>query len=538
MRTIYTNGKVYTGELPLCEAFIVEEGKFVFAGTSQEALKWQQEEDEICDLEGKFVCAGFNDSHMHLVNYGNALCSASLAAHTDSLEAVQDAVRAFIDEHQIAPGNWVKGRGWNQDYFTGEKRFPNRHDLDAISTEHPICLTRACGHACVVNSKALELIGVTKETPQVEGGKFELGSDGEPNGVFCDNALDYVYSRLPEPTKEDIKQMILSASKALNSFGVTSSQTDDLLVFNNVPYERIMAAYQELEAEGALTVRVNQQAQFMTVDGIKEFLNQGYHTGWGNEWFRVGPLKLLGDGSLGARTAYMSEPYADDPTSRGIPIFSREHLEEMVCYAHTHGMQVAIHAIGDGILDDIIAAYEKAYELDPRTDCRHGIVHCQIMRPDQLKKFEELSLHAYIQSIFLDYDIHIVEDRVGKEKAKSSYNFKTLFDTVHTSNGSDCPVELPDVMAGIQCAVTRTTIKDQMGPYLPDQALTVQEAIDSFTKEGAHASFEEKIKGQICPGMLADFVVLEENPFTTEADKLSKIKVAATYIGGNCCYRR
>lgn len=332
--------------------------------------------------------------------------------------------------------------------------------------------------------------------------------------------------------------MIISASKALNSFGVTSSQTDDLLVFNNVPYERIMAAYQELEAEGALTVRVNQQAQFMTVDGIKKFLDLGYHTGWGNEWFRVGPLKLLGDGSLGARTAYMSEPYADDPTSRGIPIFSREHLAEMVCYAHTHGMQVAIHAIGDGILDDIIAAYEKAYELAPRTDCRHGIVHCQIMRPDQVKKFEELSLHAYIQSIFLDYDIHIVEDRVGKEKAKSSYNFKTLFDTVHTSNGSDCPVELPDVMAGIQCAVTRTTIKDQIGPYLADQALTVQEAIDSFTKEGAHASFEEELKGQIRPGMLADFVVLEENPLTTEADKLSKIKVAATYIGGNCCYRR
>ena len=148
------------------------------------------------------------------------------------------------------------------------------------------------------------------------------------------------------------------------------------------------------------------------------------------------------------------------------------------------------------------------------------------------------SLPAYIQSIFLDYDIHIVEDRVGAEKAKSSYNFKSLYDMVHTSNGSDCPVELPDVMAGIQCAVTRTTLKDHVGPYLPEQALSVKEAIDSFTVEGAYASFEEYVKGRIREGMLADFVVLEENPFETEADRLREIGIWETYVGGNCCYRR
>ncbi len=538
MKTIYINGIVYTGEMPFCRAFAVEDGRFVYAGTVEGAMSLKDGDDVVCDLDGRFVCAGFNDSHMHLVNYGYSLQMAELASHTESMAAVKNAVKQFIADRGIEKGSWVRGRGWNQDYFTDDKRFPTKQDLDEISSDHPICLTRTCGHACVVNSKALEIIGVTKDTPQIPGGRFELGADGEPNGIFRENAMDLVYSKLPEPTKEDIKKMILAASAALNSYGVTSSQTDDLLVFNNVPYQRILDAYTELEAEGKMTVRVNQQSQFMELDGLKEFIGKGYNTGWGNEWFRIGPLKMLGDGSLGARTAYMSEPYADDASTRGIPIFTREQFEEMVCYANSHHMQVAIHAIGDGILDDILAAYEKALTECPREDHRHGIVHCQIMRPDQIAKFKEFSLHAYIQSIFLDYDIHIVEDRVGAEKAKSSYNFKSLYDMVHTSNGSDCPVELPDVMAGIQCAVTRTTLKDHVGPYLPEQALSVKEAIDSFTVEGAYASFEEDVKGRIKEGMLADFVVLEENPFETEADRLREIGIWETYVGGNCCYRR
>lgn len=536
MRRIYKNGVIYTGEMPLCQAFAVEDGRFVCAGSEEEVMKHKNDDTEICDLDGHFVCAGFNDSHMHLLNFGNTLQMANLAPYTGSLKEVQEAVKQFIREQNIESGKWVRGRGWNHDYFSGEKKFPDRYDLDEISTVHPVCLTRTCGHACVVNSRALELIGVTGDTPQIAGGRFEIGEDGEPNGIFRENAMDLVYSRLPEPDKDDIKAMILTACRALNRYGVTSSQTDDLLVFNNVPYQRILDAYTELEAEGKLTVRVNEQSQFTCLESLKEFIGKGYHTGWGSEWFRIGPLKMLGDGSLGARTAYLSEPYSDDPSTRGIPIFTRQQFEEMIGYAHSHGMQAAIHAIGDGILDDILAAYEKALKEHPRQDHRHGVVHCQIMRPDQIAKFKELSLHTYVQSIFLDYDIHIVEERVGKDRAKSSYNFKTLYQNGHMSNGSDCPVELPDVMAGIQCAVSRTTLRDHMGPYLPEQALNVQEAIDSFTKEGAYASFEEESKGQIKEGMLADFVILSRNPFETDAGSLSRIQVLETYVGGQKVY--
>lgn len=536
MRIIYRNGAVYTGELPLCEAFVTEDGRFVYAGTNEGAMAFKEEGDGIRELKGRFVCAGFNDSHMHLLNYGNALRMADLSAHTTSMGGMKEYMKDFILEHNIRPGTWVKGRGWNHDYFEDGRRFPDRHDLDGISMEHPICLIRTCGHACVVNTKALELTGITKDTPQVEGGRFEVEADGRPNGIFRENAMDLIYGRLPEPTKEDIKEMILAASHALNRCGVTSSQTDDLLAFNNVPYERVLEAYRELEAEGRMTVRVYEQSQFTTLKDLKGFLEKGYHTGWGTPWFKIGPLKMLGDGSLGARSAYLSRPYADDPSTCGIPIFTREQFEEMVGYANSHGMQVAIHAIGDGILDDILAAYEKALKECPRPNHRHGIVHCQITRPDQLRKFEELSLHAYIQSIFLDYDIHIVEERIGKERAASSYNFKTLYETTHTSNGSDCPVELPDVMKGIQCAVTRTTVKDHVGPYLMEQAMSVQQALDSFTVEGAHASFEENEKGRIAPGMAADFVVLDSNPFEVPAGELARIRVEATYVNGVCCY--
>ena len=233
----------------------------------------------------------------------------------------------------------------------------------------------------------------------------------------------------------------------------------------------------------------------------------------------------------------MSEPYADDSSTCGIPVYSQETFDEMIGYAHTHNMQVAIHSIGDGILDRIMNAMEKAQNENPREDARHGIIHCQITRPDQLDRMAKLHLHCYAQTIFLDYDIKIVEDRVGKERASSSYNFKTLMNKgVHVSNGSDCPVELPNVLGGMQCAVTRSTLKEHIGPYLPEEAFTVKEAILSFTTEGARASFEENIKGKIQAGMLADFVVLDENLFETDPYHIHDVKVLETWMNGKRVY--
>ncbi len=532
MKTIYYNGKVYTGELPLVQAFAVEDGKFVFAGNDREAKTLAESGDELVDLQGQFVCSGFNDSHMHLLNYGSSLMSAKLAEHTDSLEHMIQCMQDFATKHPVKGNAWLMGRGWNQDYFTDVKRMPNRYDLDRVSTEVPVIVVRACGHCLAVNSKAIELLGVTAETPQPEGGEIGI-EDGEPDGRFFDNAMDRVYKAIPVPDKAQIKDMIRLACKALNSYGITSSQTDDYCVYRAVPWQTVNEAYQELEESGELTVRVYEQSNFVDLPSLKEFVESGHVTGTGSDTFKIGPLKMLGDGALGARTAYLSRPYADDPSTCGIPVFSQETLDEMITYANAHGMQVAVHTIGDACLDRVLKAYKKALKENPREDHRHGIVHCQITRTDQLEKIAEYGLHVYAQSIFLDYDNHIVEQRVGKELASTSYSWKTLMKKgVSVSNGTDCPVELPDALASMQCAVTRTTLHDHVGPYLPEEGFTVQEALDSYTIRGAEASFEEEVKGQIKPGMMADFVVLGENPFEIDAENIKDIPVCETYMGG------
>ena len=536
MRTIYYNGVVYTGALPLVQSFGEEDGRFFFAGSNEEAVALKREGDRLVDLQGRFVCSGFNDSHMHLLSYGSSLRMAQLADRTGSLSDMLNCLREFRNSRTFRENAWLQGRGWNQDYFADTDRMPNRHDLDKVSTDIPICAVRACGHCLVVNTKALTLLGIGANTPQPAGGRIGM-EEGEPDGRFFDNAMDLIYEAIPAPDKEEVKEMMLAACRSLNAYGVTSSQTDDYCAFHNVPWPLVNEAYRELEAEGRLTVRVYEQSNFTSLEALKAFVEAGNRTGTGSSLFKIGPLKMLGDGALGARTAYLGRPYADDPSTCGIPVFSQEVMDEMVGYANAQGMQVAVHAIGDACLDRVLTAYERAMASHPRKDPRHGIVHCQITRPDQLAKIGRMGLHVYAQSIFLDYDIHMVKERVGEELASTSYSWKTLMEIGATvSNGTDCPVELPDALACIQCAVTRKTLKDQIGPYLPDQAFTVKEALDSYTCGGAYASFEENIKGKISPGMLADFVVLEENPFETPPEKLREIPVRETYLGGRKVY--
>ena len=530
MKTAYVNGQVYTGALPLQQAFSVENGIFAEVGADSQIAAGAH---RIVDLEGRFVCAGFNDSHMHLLNLGQALSVAPLHLYTRSLQEMI----LCLQQMQPGRGGWILGRGWNQDFFADVQRMPNRWDLDRVSLDYPVCAVRACGHAMVINSKALEILGITGNTPQIPGGEIVM-EDGQPNGILFDNAMDLVYAAVPAPTAEDLKSMLRAACAMLNSYGITSCQSDDYCVFQNIPWQTVNTAFRELEESGELTVRVYEQANFTNVTDLARFVEQGNITGTGTEHFKIGPLKMLGDGALGARTAYLSAPYQDDPTTRGLSVFTPEVFDEMIGYANEKGMQVAVHCIGDACLDLVLSSIRKALAAHPRADHRHGIVHCQITRPDQLEQMANLHLHIYAQSIFLDYDLHIVEDRVGKELAQSSYSWKTLMDKgVTVSNGSDCPVELPNVMGGIQCAVTRRDLKGE-GPYLPQEAFTVREALDSFTKAGAKGSFEESIKGEIKPGMLADFVVLGENPFETDPNKLKDIPIIATYLGGKSVFSK
>lgn len=534
MRVVFYNGNVYTGELPLVSAFIVEDGRFTDVGSDEAILKAAEPGDNLINLNGDFVCAGFNDSHMHLLNFGLTLSYAPLYRNTESLKAVMDCMREHLRLHPVSEGQWLCGRGWNQDFFKDTTRMPSRWDLDEVSRDVPIMITRTCGHCCVVNSKLLELAGITSETESPSGGRIGV-ENGEIDGRLYDNAMDILDVCRPIPTKEDIKRMILLAASELNRYGITSAQTDDYCVFRDVPADVVNSAYRELEKAEMLTVRVCEQCNFTEPEALKAFIASG-ETEKGSDFFKTGPLKLLGDGALGSRTAHLSKPYKGTD-SYGFSLFSPEHMKRMVACANAHGMDAAIHAIGDACLDEVLDAIECALRENPRPEHRHGVVHCQVSRADQLERMIRLGVHIYAQTIFLDYDNHIIEKLVPDDLAKTSYCWKTLLKNgLNVSNGSDCPVELPDVMKGIECAVTRTSM-DGTGPYLPDEAFTVREAIDSFTSSSAIASHDECIKGTIKKGMLADFVILGANPFDADARAIHRIPVKATFVGGREVFR-
>lgn len=527
MITCYENARVFTADSHACDCFVVKDGVFAFVGTAGDAHQAFPSAERV-DLHGQFVCPGFNDSHMHLLNLGTILTQAQLASSSlaQMLDVLSDYCAAHPDEE------WILGRGWNQDDFTDEARYPTRDDLDSICPDKPCLITRACGHVAIANSAALRRCGIDTHAPLVDGGRVVTDSAGRPNGVLEENAIDLVTDIIPAPDRTQLKQRLLLAMAHVNRYGITSVQSDDFSS-TKAPFEEVIAAYLELKAEGRMTVRVTQQCLLPNLETLNRFLSLGYRTGWGDHWFRIGPLKLIADGSLGSHTALLNAPYADAPQTCGIAVYTQEALNALVLTAHKAGMQIAIHAIGDGATDRVLNAIEQAQLTCPRSDARHGIVHAQILTQAQADRMQQLNMHAYIQPIFLDYDTTIVYPRLGK-RADEAYPAASLLRRgVTVSGGSDSPVEPPDVLTGIQCAVTRLPVTRAIAaPYLPHEALSLREALLSFTAYGAYASFEETVKGQILPGMLADFTVLGIDPFETDPAYIHKIPVRQTFLAG------
>lgn len=530
MAICYENAQIFTGDQQSADCFVVQDGVFAFVGSKKDGIAAFPDAQHI-DLNGQFVCPGFNDSHMHLLELGCTLTQAQLNLCTDSLADVLRGVSAFAQANPDE--SWILGRGWNHDFFTDQTRYPNRYDLDSVCPDRPCLITRACGHVAVANSCALALAGIDSSATVISGGCIQVDDAKKPTGILEENAIQLVSSLIPAPDREGIKRRLILAMETVAQYGITSVQTDDFCALET-PFEEVIAAYLELKAEGRLTVRITEQCLLPTMDALERFLSKGYCSGWGDDLFRLGPLKLLADGSLGARTAYLNAPYADAPDTQGTAIYPQDDLEALVLRAHQAGMQIAVHAIGDAAADRVLAAIEKAQQIHPREDARHGIVHAQILTKEQIKRMQALHMHAYIQSIFLDYDTQIVFPRLGERRALDAYPARSFLSTgVSFSGGSDCPVEPCDVLKGIQCAVTRKSISHPSNtPYLLHEALTLHEALLSFTHWGAYASFEEERKGLIANGMLADFTVLGIDPFETDPIFIHRIPVRHTYMGG------
>lgn len=527
MKTVYYNGNIYTGEKHV-SAFVVENNEFVYVGNDKEALDMYIDNDIRYDLNGSFVCAGFNDSHMHMLSLGRSLSVARLNEHTNSKKDMYEYLKDYISHNNE---EWIIGMGWNQNDFSDDKNMPNKKELDEICNDRPMYLSRCCGHIVSVNSKALEIANISKDTIVPLGGEIDY-----ENGLLSDSAIVLVKNHVPSPDEEKLKQMIIDAGKYVNSLGITSVQSDDYTLFNTLSFETINNIYKQLEKENKLTVRVYEQCRLKTIDLLKSFLNKGLKTGIGTDMYKLGPLKLLCDGSLGARTAALTKPYHDDPDNLGLLLFTDEQLNEIIKLADENDMQIAVHAIGDKALDQLLNAYGLL--KDKNNTKRHGVVHCQVSRKDQLERITDMHLHVYAQSLFLDTDVYFINDRLSSDLADTSYSWKTLMDKgITISNGSDAPVEMPEVMKGIECAITRSPINNDL-VYLPDQSFTVKQAIDSYTTNSAYASFDENKKGLIKPGYLADFVLLDGDPFNCDSKQIHKIKVKETYLNGKCVYRK
>ena len=541
MITLFKNGNIHTmDEVSTADAFVVKDNKFAYVGTESGAKNFFKNQNFIeMDLKGHFVMPGFNDSHMHFLYFAKSLKNINLTG-VRSIEEIKGRIKENLERREPCDDSWIEGEGWNQDFFIEEKRFPNKFDLDSVTGDIPAVIMRTCFHIGVLNSAALKRVGLNKETAKEYGDLVETLSDGEPNGVIKEGLVSIVKRHIPTIKLETLKNLMDEAQHYALAQGITSIQTDDIgYTIGN--YELLFQAFKELDEEGKLNIRLGEQCLITEIDKLKTFFKKGFNRGYGNNKYRVSCIKLLCDGSLGARTAALRNPYNDAPSTKGIETFTQNELNQLVLLSHKNNCPVAIHGIGDRAIEMALDAIEYAQKNDPAHYPRHGIVHCQVTDEGILRRIQKLNVLTYVQPIFVDFDMYIVYDRVGKELAETSYAWKSMIDKgIHTSLGTDCPVERFDTMPNIYLAVERkNTIREDKKVYLPNEKLTIDEALKAYTIEGAYASGEEHIKGSITKGKLADFILLNKDLYNlTDNEEILNTKVLETYVDGELVYRK
>lgn len=541
MDKILYNGKIYTANTDddFVEAIAIDKNIIKKIGSSKDILKYSTSKTKLINLNKKLVVPGFIDSHMHYLKYCKNKSNVDLRG-VKSIKEIIDRMRRYIEINNIQKGQWVIGVNWNQDFFSDneEKRFPNKFDLDKISEDHNIVLIRTCYHIFCTNNKTMSTAKVDRNTKQPLDGEFMVDKGGNPVGIFCEGAVNLIQKAKEPMNKEELIRILALGSKDLSKHGITSIHTDDLGEDVKSIYD-VLEAYEYLNKNELLNFRIYKQSRLSGCNGLKEFTELGFFTGKGNDRFKIGPLKIMLDGSLGARTAALNQPYKDDKSTRGILAYDTEELEKMVKLAHESKIQIAMHAIGDRAIDQALYCLEKAISGDSNYNLRHGIVHFQITTEEAIKRMKDLKGVVYAQPVFTDYDWNMAPYRINDNLEKTSYSWKSIYDSnINICFSSDAPVESFNVLEGIYHAIS---MKDKQGrpegSWKPDQRLLVSEAIKAFTINGAKASFEENIKGSIELGKLADIVVLSKDIFKCKEEDILKTKVDMTIFNGEIVYK-
>ena len=535
---LFINGEIYSmkKEGEKFQSLGVKDGKITFLGTDEEAKNVSSK--ELIDLKGKMMIPGMADAHLHLYAYCQNLTFVDLS----KVHNINEMINLMKEKvKNVKKGDWVKGVNFDQSKWK-ENRFPTLEEMDSISKDNPVIIKRCCLHAVVANSKALKIAGIGKNYQAGSGGIVELDKDSMPNGILREQSTKVFDDILPDPLKdiEVQKKIMQDVLNDMSSKGITTIHTYAAKIWQ---YNEAINIYKNFEKEGKLPLRVTVCIDELFEPEIltKEKLNNPYRK------VQLGAYKIFSDGSMGSRSAALKKPYSDDPQNSGFMLFTQEELNNKILTGYEHGLQPAIHAIGDRALDMTLAAIEYTLKTtkekgmtdeEQKNRLPFRIIHVQMIDDDLLKRMKKLPLVLDIQPIFLCTDLHWIEDRIGKERLKGSFALKTMEKAgLIQTGGSDCPVETYEPLKGIYAAVTRQDMEGYPTEgFLPEERLSVYEALCMYTKNVPYATGQESVLGTLEIGKFADLTVLEKNLFKIDKKEIKDIKVEQTYVAGNCVF--
>lgn len=527
---ILFNGSIVTldANQSRVSALAVAQGRIIAVGTDDDILGMADSDTSRENLGGKFVIPGLTDAHIHWEGTARALDMVNVFEVPDNSLAL---ARVADRVSRTPVGQWIIGYGWSQDLWP-EKRFPVSADLDSIAPHHPVFLTAKSGHAAWVNSLALRLCGITSATLDPEGGQLVRDASGQITGILLENAINLISRHVPVPTLGELANQMKAAQQLALAAGLTGIHDFD--------QPSCLRALQLLRERGELNLRVLKN---INKEWLPAALDSGLRWGFGDEWIRIGGLKVFADGALGPRTAAMVKPFENEPTNYGIVTTEKEEMIELVSRASAAGLPSTIHAIGDRAVHDVLDVYEHVRrEESARGELtatrRHRIEHVQLIHPTDAKRLAQLNIIASMQPIHATSDMLAADEFWGK-RSQWAYNARLQLDQgVVVAFGSDAPVEPFEPLKGIYAAVTRQRPDGSPGPdgWHPELRLTVDEALRAFTIGPAYAAGLENEVGKLAPGYLADLVVLDRDLYTVPPPEILSTQVMATMVGGEWRY--
>jgi predicted amidohydrolase YtcJ len=522
------HGYTLTGDdkkLQHFSALVFDEGRVVRTGAAP-TLRRAYPDARIIDGNGSTLLPGLIDAHGHVMYLGFEYSRIQLVG-TTSLNEAQERIRRYAVEH--AQLSWLRGAGWNQVIWK-LGRFPNADELDAVVPDRPAAIGRVDGHALWLNTAALRAANITRDTPDPAGGRIERDADGNPSGVLVDNAMALVEKIIPPAEDSEKISALKAALDHMNSVGLTSAGDA------GVPAETIRL-YRQLADQGELSVRI--YAMIMDAgDDFRALSKDGPLIGYGQDRLTVRSVKLFADGALGSRGAALLAPYTDKPDQRGLLRMSDADMERKIQAGLGAGYQVNVHAIGDAANRQVLDGFEAAYKAVGGRELRNRIEHAQVVAPADIPRFKQLNLIASMQPTHATSDKNMALDRIGAERLKSAYAWRTFLDQgTRIAGGSDFPVESDNPFFGLHAAITRTDHEGQPpGGWHPEQAMTPIEAFRAFTLDAAYAAHWESRIGSLEPGKWADFILIDRDLFKIPAGDIWRIKVQQTWVAGQKVY--